>query len=186
MQLGPDTSGTELIEGGPLAVLVRRPQLTGPAPAQGSPALVMLHGFGANEGDIYELVPFVDRRVLIAAPRGPLKVDDNPRGSWRWSVNLSDGQPDPAILDESASKLSELIEQLKAAIEKELEANEAYKEYHASITDEEDRLELEVEERAIRLAEALMQRFTSFKVSKQMLYGVNAQEEVLLYGIDME
>ncbi len=90
------------------------------------------------------------------------------------------------LFDFSLGDASELIEQLKAAIEKELEANEAYKEYHASITDEEDRLELEVEERAIRLAEALMQRFTSFKVSKQMLYGVNAQEEVLLYGIDME
>jgi phospholipase/carboxylesterase len=112
MQLGPDTSGTELIEGGPLAVLVRRPQPTEVAPAQGSPALVMLHGFGANEGDIYELVPFVDRRVMIAAPRGPLKVDDSPRGSWRWSVNNSQGQPDPAILEESNVKLFELIRQL--------------------------------------------------------------------------
>lgn len=112
MQLGPDISGTELIIGDPLTALVRRPQLTGPAPAQGSPTLVMIHGRGANEGDIYELVPFVDRRVLVVAPRGPMQVDDNPRGSWCWSVQKSDGQPDPAILEESVRKLSALILQL--------------------------------------------------------------------------
>ena len=86
MQLGPDTSGTELIEGGPLVALVRRPETAdGAFPAQGSPALIMIHGFGANEGDIYELVSDVDRRLLVVAPRGPMQVDDNPRGSWRWS-----------------------------------------------------------------------------------------------------
>jgi phospholipase/carboxylesterase len=110
MQLGPDTSGTELITGGALTALVRRPE--GDAPASGIPALVMLHGFGANEGDIYELVPFVDKRVLVAAPRGPMKVDENPRGSWRWSVPQEDGAPDPVILMDSASKIAAFIEQL--------------------------------------------------------------------------
>lgn len=110
MQLGPDTSGTELINGGALTALVRRP--AGEVPTGGSPALVMIHGFGANEGDIYELVPFVDKRVLVVAPRGPIKVDENPRGSWRWSVPQEDGSPDPAVLQDSASKIATLIEQL--------------------------------------------------------------------------
>lgn len=110
MQLGPDTSGTELITGGALTALVRRPE--GDVPASGSPALVMIHGFGANEGDIYELVPFVDKRVLVVAPRGPMKVDENPRGSWRWSVPQEDGSPDPAVLQESVGKIAALIGQL--------------------------------------------------------------------------
>jgi phospholipase/carboxylesterase len=110
MQLGPDTSGTELFTGGVLAALVRRPE--GDAPANGSPALIMIHGFGANEGDIYELVSYVDRRALVVAPRGPMKVDENPRGSWRWSVPQEDGTPDPAILQDSASKIAALIGQL--------------------------------------------------------------------------
>lgn len=110
MQLGPDTSGTELITGGALTALVRRPE--GEAPTGGSPALVMIHGFGANEGDIYELVPYVDKHVLVVAPRGPMKVDENPRGSWRWSVPQEDGSPDPAVLQESASKIAALIGQL--------------------------------------------------------------------------
>jgi phospholipase/carboxylesterase len=115
MQLGPDISGTELIEGGPLVALVRRPQAAeGPAPAQGSPALVLIHGFGANETDIYELVSYVDRRVLVVAPRGPMKVDDNPRGSWRWSINRDDGKPDPAVLQESTAKVADLVRQLSS------------------------------------------------------------------------
>ncbi len=108
MQLGPDISGTELIEGGPLVALVRRPEVS----AESAPALIMIHGYGANESDIYELVTYVDRRVLMVAPRGPMKVDDNPRGSWRWSVNGEDGKPDPATLQNSARKVAELIGQL--------------------------------------------------------------------------
>lgn len=127
MQLGSDTSGTELIEGGPLVALVRRPQAAeGAFPAQGSPALVMIHGFGANEGDIYELVPDVDRRVLVVAPRGPMKVDDNPRGSWRWSVNGEDGKPNPATLLESARKLAELIRQLSTLTGVKVDPTQVY------------------------------------------------------------
>ncbi len=110
MQLGPDTSGTELITGGALSALVRRPE--GGSPAKGSPALIMIHGFGANEGDIYELVSYVDKRLVVVAPRGPMKVDENPRGSWRWSVPQEDGSPDPVILADSTSKIATLIEQL--------------------------------------------------------------------------
>ncbi|MDB5078951.1 MAG: hypothetical protein JWP00_875 [Chloroflexi bacterium] len=126
MQLGPDTSGTELIEGGPLVALVRRPQPADALPEQGSPALVMIHGFGANEGDIYELVPFVDRRVLVVAPRGPIKVDDNPRGSWFWSVKTAEGVHDPAVLEENAAKLAALIGQLSTLTGVKVDPTQVY------------------------------------------------------------
>ncbi len=105
----PDTSGTELLMSGALPVLVRRPAPTD----KPHPALIMLHGWGANEGDIYELVPFVDKRVLIVAPRGPGQVNDNPRGSWKWYEWTEVGKPVPGLVDTSLEKLGQLIGQLE-------------------------------------------------------------------------
>jgi len=89
------------------------------------------------------------------------------------------------LFDFSLGTASPLVLQLKTGIEKELETNEAYQEYHASLTDEEDRLELEAEERLIRLAEALMKRFASFKTMQQQLFGIKDGSETLLYEIDL-
>lgn len=87
--------------------------------------------------------------------------------------DFSLGDPQPMILE------------LQQQIEKDLAANEAYQTYHASLTDEEDRLELETEERLIRLAEALMERFDRFETKQQSLYGWKGNEQTLLYSIDM-
>jgi phospholipase/carboxylesterase len=106
----PDTSGTELLTHGALTVLVRRPQ----ASDKPHPALIMLHGWGANESDIYELVPFVDKRVLIVAARGPGKVNDSPRGAWKWYDWSEVGRPEPGLRDTSVEKLGQLIDGLEA------------------------------------------------------------------------
>ena len=89
------------------------------------------------------------------------------------------------LFDFSLGDPSPLVAELKETIEKELETNEAYQEYRQTLG-EEDRLELESEERYIRLAEALMGQFDSFKTSQQKLYGVKGGEETILYEIDME
>jgi poly(3-hydroxybutyrate) depolymerase len=48
-------TGTKLVEGGPLTYLLRWPsQANNGKPV---PTLLMLHGWGGNEADIYELVP---------------------------------------------------------------------------------------------------------------------------------
>jgi hypothetical protein len=78
-----------------------------------------------------------------------------------------------------------LVTELKSSIEKDLQENETYQQYRLTL-EEEDRLELEAEERYIRLAEALMERFESFKTAKQKLYGIKQGQETLLYEIDME
>jgi phospholipase/carboxylesterase len=90
-------------------VRVRRPE---PGPAA-HPVLIMLHGLGANESDIYELVPFVDRRVLIVAPRGPGQVDNSPRGSWKWYDRVEVGEPLPGLRDTSLERLNRLFDQLE-------------------------------------------------------------------------
>ena len=105
----PDKGGTELIEtGSGLKVLVRRPVPTD----EPHPALIMIHGWGANEGDIYELVPFVDRRVLIIAPRGPHLASDDPRGSFFWYNRAVMNKGQDATYKTSVEKLGQLLDEL--------------------------------------------------------------------------
>lgn len=89
------------------------------------------------------------------------------------------------LFDFSLGDPSPVVAELKEQIEKDLSSNEAYVEYHASLTNEEDRMELEAEERLIRLGEALMAMFESFKTKQQKLYGMKAGSDTLLYEIDL-
>jgi hypothetical protein len=84
------------------------------------------------------------------------------------------------IGDKSAYTLA-----LIAEIDKDLAANEEYIRYRDSLTDEDDRSELYIEERDLRLAELFMQRFDSFVIDRAKLYGVKANKRELLYEIDM-
>lgn len=107
----PDISGTQFIADSPLAVLIRKPQPD--AGVAKVPTLLMLHGWGAKESDIYELVPFIDPRVLIVAPRAPGVAGDSERGSFKWYDRVGpQGSVDEALFDESTAKLIELIEKL--------------------------------------------------------------------------
>ncbi len=108
MSEGPDISGTELITGSNLTALVRTPQ-----PGKGThPALIMIHGYGANESDIYELVPFVDRRVLIVAPRGPFLASEDTRGAFYWYDRVYFSGGDTSTFESSLKKLSQFIDEL--------------------------------------------------------------------------
>lgn len=84
------------------------------------------------------------------------------------------------IGDKSAYTLA-----LIADIDKGLQENEEYIKYRDSLTDEDDKAELYIEERDLRLAELLMQRFDSFQVQSAKLYGLKGSERELLYEIDM-
>jgi hypothetical protein len=88
------------------------------------------------------------------------------------------------LFDFSLGEASKLITDLKETIEKDLEENEAFQKFRLTLEGE-DQLELDTEERYIRLAEALMERFDSFKVHQQKLYGLKGKEEVLLYEVDL-
>jgi phospholipase/carboxylesterase len=66
-------------------------------PAAGEPegALVLFHGRGADELDLYPLLDALDpeRRLLGVTPRGPLSL---PPGGAHWYVVHEIGYPDPA------------------------------------------------------------------------------------------
>src|SRR5262249_26502247 len=66
-------------------------------PAAGEPegALVLLHGRGADELDLFPLLDFFDpeRRFVAATPRAPLALTP---GGWHWYAFMQVGYPEPA------------------------------------------------------------------------------------------
>jgi phospholipase/carboxylesterase len=61
----------------PLVHLVRKPSIDAGTP----PLLLLLHGIGSNEHDLYGLAPFLDERFLIISVRAPNILGP---GSYAW------------------------------------------------------------------------------------------------------
>src|SRR5215471_3081946 len=61
----------------PLVYLVRQPAIEAGTP----PLLLLLHGIGSNEHDLYGLAPFLDQRFLIISVRAPNTLGP---GSYAW------------------------------------------------------------------------------------------------------
>jgi phospholipase/carboxylesterase len=82
----------------------------------------MIHGYGANEGDVFELVPYFDRRLLIAAPRGPGLYSPDPRGSFKWyDMDLQTCQAAPGAPDPALGQLLQSFEDLPGAVSLEID-----------------------------------------------------------------
>ena len=58
--------------------LVREPADAGSTPP---PLLVLLHGVGSNEEDLFALAPYLDQRFLIVSARAPVALD---YGGYGW------------------------------------------------------------------------------------------------------
>ena len=61
----------------PLVHMVRQPIIEAGTP----PLLLLLHGVGSNEHDLYGLAPFLDKRFLIISVRAPNTLG---AGSYAW------------------------------------------------------------------------------------------------------
>jgi|SRR5690348_7653843 phospholipase/carboxylesterase len=61
----------------PLVHLVHQPSIETDTP----PLLLLLHGVGSNEQDLFGLVPFLDKRFLIISARAPNTLEP---GSYAW------------------------------------------------------------------------------------------------------
>ena len=81
--------------------------------AQGEPegALVLIHGRGADENDLFPLLDYLDpeRRFLGVTPRGPLAL---PPGGAHWYMVREIGYPDRDTFLESYAALSEFVDAL--------------------------------------------------------------------------
>ena len=71
-----------------------------PAAGETEGALVLFHGRGADENDLFPLLDFLDpeRRLVAATPRGPLSL---PPGGAHWYVVREIGFPDKETFDAS-------------------------------------------------------------------------------------
>src|SRR3989475_5834193 len=88
-------------------------------PAAGEPegALVLFHGRGADEHDLFPLLNVLDpeRRLLGVTPRGPLKL---PPGGAHWYVIRELGYPDRETFDATFALCSEFLDALEVPIER--------------------------------------------------------------------
>jgi phospholipase/carboxylesterase len=83
-------------------------------PAAGDPegVLVLLHGRGVDERDLYPLLDELDpeRRLLGAAPRGPLTFPPDPGAHWYVVRRI--GFPDRETFDASFARLADWLDAL--------------------------------------------------------------------------
>ncbi|GAA1644471.1 alpha/beta hydrolase [Microbacterium flavum] len=54
-----------------------------PEERAGRPLLILLHGYGSHEGDLFRLVPFLPPEFVVAAVRAPLSPPF-PAPGWSW------------------------------------------------------------------------------------------------------
>jgi phospholipase/carboxylesterase len=75
--------------------------------------LVLFHGRGADERDLYPLLDALDpeRRFLGVTPRGPLHL---PPGGAHWYAVHEIGYPDPATFTETFARASSWLDDLAA------------------------------------------------------------------------
>jgi phospholipase/carboxylesterase len=87
----------------PLIHLVRKSSAPGPL-------LVLLHGYGSNEEDLFDLADVFDPSFTIVSARAPLTIG---RGSYAWfSLGFSEDGPvvlDPAEAENSRQTMVEFI-----------------------------------------------------------------------------
>jgi phospholipase/carboxylesterase len=85
-------------------------------PAAGEPegALVLLHGRGADEHDLFPLLDELDpdRRLVGVTPRGPLSL---PPGGAHWYAFYRLGFPDPQTFQETWTALTRWLDALPEA-----------------------------------------------------------------------
>ena len=80
-----------------------------PAEGEADGALVLFHGRGADEHDLFPLLDYLDpeRRLAAATPRGPLSL---PPGGAHWYVVREIGRPDRQTFDASFRLASEWLD----------------------------------------------------------------------------
>jgi phospholipase/carboxylesterase len=71
------------------------------------PAVILLHGRGANEGDLVGLTRGFDKRLLILSVRAPFPFSYD--GGYTWYDIGALGAPEPKMFRESSERLDQFI-----------------------------------------------------------------------------
>jgi len=75
------------------------------------PALILLHGRGANEDDLLGLAEYFDERLFVESARAPFSFQFG--GGFTWDDLEEVGRPDPAMFAESYQKLAAFFQDAK-------------------------------------------------------------------------
>lgn len=89
------------------------------------PVLLLLHGFGADENDLFGLANYMDERFFVASVQAPFALDFGGR-AW-FELYFEMGQVsgfNPKQFEESLGKILEFIDELVA--EHDLDAERVY------------------------------------------------------------
>lgn len=80
-----------------------------PAERAGRPLLVMMHGYGSDENDLFALVPHLPSEYVVAAVRAPL-APPFPTPGWSWYPIEGLHGRDPQAATASARALTDWID----------------------------------------------------------------------------
>ena len=78
------------------------------AEREGRPLLIVMHGRGSNEEDLFALAPELPPEFVIAALRAP--IAEGPGWSW-WETGIS-GNPDAELVDTAAAAVTSWLDSL--------------------------------------------------------------------------
>ena len=92
----------------PLKYLVRQPLIKTGNP----PVIILLHGVGSNEEDLFGLANELPKEAVIISARAPIKLSENGYG-W-YHINYANGAPsaDPAEAETSKQLIAKFTEQV--------------------------------------------------------------------------
>lgn len=65
----------------------------------GRPLLILLHGYGSNEADLFDLAPYLPLKPVIASLRAPIAM--GPGHAW-FELGAQPGVPDPLAVTDAA------------------------------------------------------------------------------------
>lgn len=81
----------------------------------GRPLLVLLHGYGSHEGDLFSLGPYLPLEPVLASLRAPLALDGRANAWWPLRVPLEPEEPraDPAAVEEATRGVLDWLDALE-------------------------------------------------------------------------
>lgn len=75
------------------------------------PALIMLHGRGADEQDLFGLTDYLDDRLFVISARAPYQFQYG--GGFTWYDMLEIGKPELKMFSNSYRKLNQFLDDVK-------------------------------------------------------------------------
>lgn len=76
---------------------------------RGAPLLLLLHGYGANEDDLFSLAPYVDGRFLVISPRAPISLGPMSHAWFNLGFSTEGIMIDPREVEAARETLCQFI-----------------------------------------------------------------------------